>query len=1834
MAYERHISPRIALYEQTVQDASSDLRPKSRLLKQEVRDTDVVSSDHDSQTTSNDVQPNENSETNNDEKRGSSPPSIRHSITSTDSDMFISADDYSDAVVETVDSEIRVPDRSFARAVEPESAEMLEATRFLMGKPDFIANSTHASDNDDDKENSNSTTPAASPIRDSQRTPREASNPDLSPDATPTISRVQSYKSDEFQFSNNIDGAPELPALNFASMSFEDSEKIAEDPLDAQTTASEYPNDHETVSEPHSPVSQSKVDTVEDSNPTTEKEDDPLDTLDTVDNKKNTSEDASEDENAQDESFHNEQVEKTETENQESSDHDVSQEFSGSVESDQHSYTGSVDTVQEATHLEEQAQSDNEQELVDKVSGLKYDDVEAAEETSRVEENSIPETALSSSLENVSSDVVPDNENEVGSDKIEDSLNNTETNRPLSIASQKSEESGITEINETSETSGPSEETELYDEANKTSPDDLEESKDSNYVNESQGLDSESEPSLKNSSNDLVENSLDGSEAELNVAAPVSPVDTASEVATMDSVEEPDKSKTLEASEEVGDITERDVDSDSEVLEADKVTAENVNSDKGLEQFEPVLHSKQEDVVVDNSEQYASTDDNHVPEEAVESNLHEKDTFELQENRSTSVEGDLLSESEKESAEEESKESKEVEEEEAEKEVGHSLTEEAVEGNGELHSGDNKVEPLDGEVQESKEYEEELKTPENSREQQDTESVMVHEEEKAYTSDVEPDTNSVDMNHHQESPENDDAPLDTESPIESEKSELYKQSEASEERQSETFEATNMSQPNENDAMDISDEPKDFNESIKSSNAEDITDSVAQETENEDTHHGSVSADEIEESVISEDAHGIVDSNNVEEEDDDEEEGEEGVDKSVDNILPNSLSSDNEEIEELPYIHSHPHPYSPEFVKDIEGYTEPSEPIDEDSDSSIQAEPRDLLKRAESNASEQESDNDLETSPKRVVDAMASSPNTIIPGSVSEEEQDLPESFMNKSRQSNLVDSSQPVNTEIINNDESEIPRHGYDESVPLSNESQLQNHEAETTEQVEEKSTVLHKASEDKLLSATDDNQASSSHVDTVKSAVAAIPLVAPIAAAATVIPIASAINTGAALNPPSSFSTPTHFNPVSPLGKHARAPSLKSISLSPSSVPSEPTAVHIKAAEFKPISDEEQEDEEEIQPEIIEPSSESSSEEEDNEYESEYVPFPQKAMPEEANSSSSLSGSQMARSNASPLPEPLNFSDDNGNIRESIVSVSTSNSNFRTNAREQFFRHTGPSNDDVISSSDQMTPRAGDATWSYKYEKEPITPPSMADPPIVGVCVVGFHHQRGPEVEYWIGPDGNQSQMWPYLPFQSLPDGSHQFEENVCYFDLLYDRNHYATTSLTFVRDEEGQIKEGTSDFRNVTTLFAIACSRQINTSELENQDSDYTRSIVQKSVVVIATTPMFGPIKEKLLVVTRSYFDQRDFNDKQIIDHFYENLVQMPLWAHKSDLQVGMHLQQFIQKFGTKALQILKAMLLEQKILFYASDTEILGTTQFALISLVPDLINHLQDSGSPLLSSYEVNLKPDRELSSNDRSSLLRYVGLPLQLFAGGGVLAPFVPLQQFDDLLQPETRYGMFGTTNNLFLTNKIDFDLVVDIDKNSIDIRNPQLNTLLKLTNADKAFAKNVANAAAKASQDEDDWKPQSLGYIGGEDHIRYEYEVYFVALLASAKFAGTDCDKMATWGSQFYEKWQQTNNYRIFNKNTDPSIHTLVANTHPGVRLIKPSGIDKFWGLFKQQEEEDTRSLSSEDFSSSNNSTQLRSPLQLRSPVRSLRSASSTKSRSNSMASDAKEFSWFWKRK
>ncbi|OAJ43211.1 hypothetical protein, variant 2 [Batrachochytrium dendrobatidis JEL423] len=264
-------------------------------------------------------------------------------------------------------------------------------------------------------------------------------------------------------------------------------------------------------------------------------------------------------------------------------------------------------------------------------------------------------------------------------------------------------------------------------------------------------------------------------------------------------------------------------------------------------------------------------------------------------------------------------------------------------------------------------------------------------------------------------------------------------------------------------------------------------------------------------------------------------------------------------------------------------------------------------------------------------------------------------------------------------------------------------------------------------------------------------------------------------------------------------------------------------------------------------------------------------------------------------------------------------------------------------------------------------------------------------------------------------LPDGAHASEEEFIYFHLppVPAWKKYPQS-----------------------TLFGLACFRQINAEDLVNKTADVTRTKVQKAVVIIATQPILGSIRSKLGLVTQAFFAQRDFTKIEILDTLYENLdtsVKMPF--ADNTLYSGISLRELLFKFRHKTLQLVKLLLLRKRILVFGQKVERLSAYQYGLISLFPELLRHLEDVGSPELDNVDIKIRPHRRstlLSSTRSMDLLRQyhseahkakmiqLGHPLKIFGKNSFFQPYIPLQQIDLIMSPETKSFLVGTSNSIF----------------------------------------------------------------------------------------------------------------------------------------------------------------------------------------------------------------------
>src|SRR5271170_3017833 len=144
--------------------------------------------------------------------------------------------------------------------------------------------------------------------------------------------------------------------------------------------------------------------------------------------------------------------------------------------------------------------------------------------------------------------------------------------------------------------------------------------------------------------------------------------------------------------------------------------------------------------------------------------------------------------------------------------------------------------------------------------------------------------------------------------------------------------------------------------------------------------------------------------------------------------------------------------------------------------------------------------------------------------------------------------------------------------------------------------------------------------------------------------------------------------------------------------------------------------------------------------------------------------------------------------------------------------------------------------------------------------------------------------------------------------------------------------------------------------------------------------------------------------------------------------------MSTREILYKFKWRTLVLFKALLLEKRILFYGTKTELLCTMQYSLLSLIPLLLYYLDDSGDPKLGNFTGSIKKASSLKTSDRMSLLGYMGLPLQIFCQGMFFGPYTPLQQIDMLEDDGTRGYLIGSTNGLFLQRRDRHaDIVVNV---------------------------------------------------------------------------------------------------------------------------------------------------------------------------------------------------------
>ncbi|KAG8903085.1 late secretory pathway protein avl9 [Tulasnella sp. 403] len=458
---------------------------------------------------------------------------------------------------------------------------------------------------------------------------------------------------------------------------------------------------------------------------------------------------------------------------------------------------------------------------------------------------------------------------------------------------------------------------------------------------------------------------------------------------------------------------------------------------------------------------------------------------------------------------------------------------------------------------------------------------------------------------------------------------------------------------------------------------------------------------------------------------------------------------------------------------------------------------------------------------------------------------------------------------------------------------------------------------------------------------------------------------------------------------------------------------------------------------------------------------------------------------------------------------------------------------------------------------------------PLILGIALVDFNHSVGPRVEMAYPDHLHQDEeMLKILPFLALPDGAHQSSEDYSYFHLTLQGSNQATSPTS-----------------PPETVFGISCNRQIAACDLLEKDADVSRSTVQKAVVVLASKPLFGLIRDRLGVVTTALFNQRDFRDTHILTDFYSTLeISLKSQLTESGLYMGTNLRELIHKFRHRTLVLLKALMLQRKIMFFGHPVERLCTYQYSLVSLIPNLLLGLEDAASPNLDRREKDTEKPTELRTSDRSSLMRYLGLPLNVFGRDSFFQPYLPLQQVDML---KTQSWLCGTTNSIVTQQRDSMpDVLVNvcilsltsplhmlseptqIEQNTFEFHDPKVERLVALTPADRSWMDDIVRDVNEGWNDRDPSRPLTMQFKGSDDYLRAKFEDYVCSSLASVKYADYllktgsgdlgvvgatgDANCIQNFGEAWIAAFRLTHSYIVWNQVTDPALFDICEPRHP----------------------------------------------------------------------------------
>jgi len=181
---------------------------------------------------------------------------------------------------------------------------------------------------------------------------------------------------------------------------------------------------------------------------------------------------------------------------------------------------------------------------------------------------------------------------------------------------------------------------------------------------------------------------------------------------------------------------------------------------------------------------------------------------------------------------------------------------------------------------------------------------------------------------------------------------------------------------------------------------------------------------------------------------------------------------------------------------------------------------------------------------------------------------------------------------------------------------------------------------------------------------------------------------------------------------------------------------------------------------------------------------------------------------------------------------------------------------------------------------------------------------------------------------------------------------------------------------------------------------------------------------------------------------------------------------------------------------------------------------------------------------------------------------GSLFGPYTPLQQLDMLADYGTKSYIVGSTNSLLLQQKDRYsDILINLDENTINITSSSLRAALTLSAADRRWMDFITQSVNDTWDETNPGRPKTMGYVGSEEFIRLQFEEYLLSLIASVKchnylnhhahnpkanLPQVEGDPSHDFGVDWIDAWARSENYRIWERNTDSNLFDIVPPKHP----------------------------------------------------------------------------------